>query len=177
MGTIFVAGIHGVGKSTLCEKLSSDLCIDVYSAGDLISQINTEVYGSNKTVINPNRNQDILIEQVKQILNIKKKILLAGHFCVLDTEMQINRIGTKVFEGLKIERIILLEAPAKKVLSNLYFRDGRQYEEKLIEEMLSAEREHAVKVSKKIGVSLAIHNMNFDDSDVKECINYINGGE
>ena len=35
-GVIFVAGIYGVGKSTLCEKLSKELKIPFYSSGDLI---------------------------------------------------------------------------------------------------------------------------------------------
>jgi len=40
MGTIFVAGIYGVGKSTLCANLSKELKIPTYSAGDLISSVN-----------------------------------------------------------------------------------------------------------------------------------------
>lgn len=37
MGTIFLAGIYGVGKSTLANKLSIRTNIPNYSAGDLIS--------------------------------------------------------------------------------------------------------------------------------------------
>lgn len=44
-GIIFVAGIYGVGKSTLCERLSISIGIPCYSAGDLISAINGEIYG------------------------------------------------------------------------------------------------------------------------------------
>lgn len=47
-GIIFVAGIYGVGKSTLCERLSISIGIPCYSAGDLISAINGEIYGRNK---------------------------------------------------------------------------------------------------------------------------------
>lgn len=59
-GIIFVAGIYGVGKSTLCERLSISIGIPCYSAGDLISAINGEIYGRNKTVVNKEKNQDIL---------------------------------------------------------------------------------------------------------------------
>ena len=52
MGTIFVAGSYGVGKSTLCNAMSKVLTIPTYSAGDLISNINGEKYGENKTVKN-----------------------------------------------------------------------------------------------------------------------------
>mgnify|MGYP003308010611 CR=1 FL=1 len=47
-GIIFVAGTYGVGKSTLCDKLSERLNIPSYSSGDLISEINGETYGANK---------------------------------------------------------------------------------------------------------------------------------
>lgn len=41
-GIIFVAGIYGVGKSTLCERLGLSIGIPCYSAGDLISAHSTE---------------------------------------------------------------------------------------------------------------------------------------
>ena len=42
MGTIFIAGSYGVGKSTLCDNLSRVSGVPAYSAGDLISCINGE---------------------------------------------------------------------------------------------------------------------------------------
>ena len=45
MGTIFIAGSYGVGKSTLCDNLSRVSGVPAYSAGDLISCINGEQYG------------------------------------------------------------------------------------------------------------------------------------
>ena len=41
MGTIFIAGSYGVGKSTLCKALSNVLDVPAYSAGDLISNVNS----------------------------------------------------------------------------------------------------------------------------------------
>ena len=58
VGTIFIAGSYGVGKSTLCDKLSKALGLPTYSAGDLISSINGEQYGANKAVQNKETNQD-----------------------------------------------------------------------------------------------------------------------
>ena len=66
MGTIFVAGSYGVGKSTLCDKLSKALGLPAYSAGDLISSINGEQYGANKAVQNKEANQDLLAIEVRK---------------------------------------------------------------------------------------------------------------
>lgn len=46
--TIFIAGVYGTGKSTMCSVLSEMLHIPAFSAGDLISAINGEQYGSKQ---------------------------------------------------------------------------------------------------------------------------------
>lgn len=40
--TIFIAGVYGTGKSTMCTALSERLHIPAFSAGDLISMMNGE---------------------------------------------------------------------------------------------------------------------------------------
>lgn len=84
MGTIFVAGSYGVGKSTLCSALSNVLTIPAYSAGDLISNVNGEQYGANKAVKDKDANQDILTFEIEKKLEQYPTILLAGHFCIFD---------------------------------------------------------------------------------------------
>ncbi|MDD3336479.1 MAG: AAA family ATPase [Eubacteriales bacterium] len=55
--TVFIAGVYGTGKSTLCSALSERLHIPTFSAGDLISAINDEQYGANKAVADKYINQ------------------------------------------------------------------------------------------------------------------------
>ena len=81
MGTVFFAGVYGVGKSTIIEKLSASTGLPAFSAGDLISARNGEKYGVNKAVSDKTRNQSILIECVSELLLNNPRILLAGHFC------------------------------------------------------------------------------------------------
>lgn len=85
MGTIFIAGSYGVGKSTLCDNLSRVSGVPAYSAGDLISCINGEQYGANKVVQDKEANQDILVIEVGKKLDHYPTILLAGHFCIFDS--------------------------------------------------------------------------------------------
>lgn len=77
---VFVSGVYGVGKSTLCNNLAQKCHIKFYSAGDIISEENGEKYGSNKLVKNKELNQDILIKKISKKLEHEKIILLAGHF-------------------------------------------------------------------------------------------------
>ena len=81
--TIFVAGIYGTGKSTLCSALSERLRIPAFSAGDLISAVNSERYGANKAVADKDNNQVLLAKRVRELGQEHEQIILAGHFCIL----------------------------------------------------------------------------------------------
>lgn len=126
-GIIFVAGIYGVGKSTLCERLSISIGIPCYSAGDLISAINGEIYGRNKTVVNKEKNQDILVTAVNERLQKDKTFILAGHFCIFDKSFNVERLPESVFSLMSISKVVLLESDVTKVCENLRYRDSRCY--------------------------------------------------
>lgn len=125
MGTIFVAGSYGVGKSTLCNVLSKALDIPTFSAGDLIGNINGEQYGANKAVKNKDVNQDILDIEVKKKLEQYPTILLAGHFCLFDKSNCVEKLPNSIFEKISIEQILLLEADPVRISTNLSIRDKK----------------------------------------------------
>lgn len=125
MGTIFVAGSYGVGKSTLCNVLSKALDIPTFSAGDLIGNINGEQYGANKAVKNKDVNQDILGIEVKKKLEQYPTILLAGHFCLFDKSNCVEKLPNGIFEKISIEQILLLEADPVRISTNLSIRDKK----------------------------------------------------
>lgn len=125
MGTIFVAGSYGVGKSTLCNVLSKALDIPTFSAGDLIGNINGEQYGANKAVKNKDVNQDILGIEVKKKLEQYPTILLAGHFCLFDKSNCVEKLANSIFEKISIEQILLLEADPVRISTNLSIRDKK----------------------------------------------------
>lgn len=174
MGTIFIAGSYGVGKSTLCSALSKALAIPAYSAGDLISNINGELYGANKAVKDKNANQDILAMEVKKKLEQHPVILLAGHFCIFDELNRVEKLPNNVFDKISIEQILLLEADPVRILTNLSTRDNKQYEFKDIKMLLQAERQAAEETSQRCRCSLHIHQMIFDESDVQKCHELLN---
>lgn len=66
MGVIFVAGVYGVGKTTICDRLSLEMGLPHYSASDLITKRIGEKYGENKVVSNVDNNQINLINAVKK---------------------------------------------------------------------------------------------------------------
>ena len=173
MGTIFVAGIYGVGKSTLCNKLSTALKIPNFSAGDLISMVNGETYGANKVVRDKNSNQNILALQVKHLLKATPRIILAGHFCIFDVNGNVDPLPSSVFYDLKIETILLLEASISRIIRNLSVRDKKENSENQILRLQEAESENAHEIAASIDCKLYVHQMHFDETDVMNCLSHI----
>ena len=165
---IFVSGVYGVGKSTLCWNLSQNNHLPSYSAGDLISKINGEKYGANKKVNNINQNQDILVDETMNILKNQDLVILAGHFCIMGENGKPEELPTDVYCKLNLSLIILLEANSDRIVNNLKLRDGIQYSKKQMEVFLDAERTCAYKISENLKIPLIIHDMKFDDSDMQK---------
>jgi len=66
---IFVAGIHGVGKTYLCQSLKESIGIDHFSASQLISEFKREKFSStDKSVKNINNNQELLLKAIEKYI-------------------------------------------------------------------------------------------------------------
>ena len=68
MNIHFFGGIHGVGKTFLCKRLSSQLSIKHFSAGELINQ----GIQKNKEVKSINSNQNVLIAELQHLKDKKQ---------------------------------------------------------------------------------------------------------
>lgn len=169
---IFVAGVYGVGKTTLCNALSQKYGISSFSASELISKKNNEVYGSNKYVRDSNRNQEILIEQINKIK--EDTFILNGHFCLKAKNNKIILLEDKVFKRLNLSMILLLSAQSNIIRQNLFIRDHFYYDIKYIDSLLQNEEKQADKVSKLYNIPLCKYDMKFDGQDVDRIIELIN---
>lgn len=167
--TIFIAGVYGVGKSTMCSALSEKLQIPTFSAGDLISTINGEQYGANKAVADKDNNQVLLAERVRELNCKHGQIILAGHFCILNVNDGVEILPESVYSALDITRIILLESETQTIMANLRRRDGKDYSEKNVSTLIEKEREQSKRISKQLKCRLDIYKMTFTDKDA----NYI----
>ena len=177
MGTIFIAGSYGVGKSTICDALSQHLEMPHFSAGDLISRVNGETYGVTKAVSKKSENQDILATEIQRIHQISPNILLAGHFCIFDKSNHVEPLPDSIYSNLNIDCILLLEANPERIISNLGYRDKKIYTLDEISELIEAENKHARSVAKALSCPLLIHKMRFDGTDSDICVSLLRGGD
>lgn len=175
--TIFIAGVYGTGKSTMCSALSKMLHIPAFSAGDLISSINGEKYGANKTVTDKDGNQALLVERVQQLFKKYERIILAGLFCIFNANAGIEILPESVYHALSISQIILLETNSQTIISNLRRRDGMAYSLKSISKLIEKEREQSERISEQLNCPLSIYQMTFTDQDVQQIALLISQGE
>ena len=165
---IFIAGSYGVGKTTICNQLANILKIPSYSASDLISKQNKELYGKNKYVKDSNLNQNILVEQVSQIND--GIFIINGHFCLKAPNNNIILLEKDIFKQLSLNAIILIESSSELILENLYNRDKKTYNIEFINKLLLSEKKQAIYVSKTYNIPLYFYEMKYDGEDLKKIL-------
>ena len=165
--TIFVAGVYGVGKDYLCDKISEMTGIKKFSASQLISNINKENYEGNKDVIDKNKNQTILRGEVHKLLQKYNTIILTGHMCILNKNMSVEELPQDVYDNLEIASMILLKNKPDVIVQNLMKRDKKEYNIKLIDEFQRKEEELFIKTAKIIKAKSLIIDLLYDDSDLE----------
>lgn len=121
---IFVAGVHGVGKSTLCSALAEKEGLLYMSAGQIIRQADEQALSNNSKAVNDiDHTQNLLVEGVDRIRSGNRSLLLDGHFALINGSGDVEPIALEVFEALALERIILVHDSPKKIRSRLIARD------------------------------------------------------
>ena len=114
MRIIFVGGVHGVGKTTLCHHAAKLLGLDYFSSSKVISSEKAEAaLAADKFVSDVMGNQSLLIQGIRKLYkNHNKTILLDGHFCLLEANHDFQEIPVDVFRELNLQGIVVLhDAP------------------------------------------------------------------
>ncbi|PVE17631.1 AAA family ATPase [Clostridium perfringens] len=156
---IFVAGIHGVGKTTFCNQLSEITNKKHFSCSDLIRTYKT-LPTTNKFISEINSNQKLLKKAIDTLLNDNDSYILDGHFCLLNTNHEIVKLPIETFEALNISKVILLSLDSNKILKNLESRDNALYSLDLITEFATQELNHCKFVCNNLNIPFKIIRRN-----------------
>jgi len=168
---IFVGGIHGAGKSTVCARIQDDLSIESITASQLIKRESKVFNTQNKSVDNALENQIKLIKQLKQEAS-GKRIVLDGHLTLINKKHDIESIPLSVFRQINPSHILLITATAEAILNRLHARDNKIYDVNLIQTMCKKEEEHAEYISKALNIPLFIFTSD-DYSKIKDIFSSI----
>lgn len=151
---IFLAGVHGVGKTYLGKPAAEALNLPYATASTLIrAELGVANWNEKKHVQDAGKNQKALISAVNKLLESEGRLILDGHFVLRGANGELNALSADVFKGLKIGGVILIEAPASVIAKRLEAR-GAPHSVESIEELASAELQQAHKVCQELEVPL-----------------------
>jgi len=152
---LFIGGIHGVGKSSMCQKAFGPLGYQCETASSLIAAHGRKI-DKEKRVSDISDNQVALLEQLHAAREQYCRLLLDGHFTLIDSHGQIEPIDPTVFEAIKPRQLILIKGDTDGISRRLAARDNIKWDRSFLTKFQNAEEEHARYVSEKIQVPLQI---------------------
>jgi adenylate kinase len=156
--TVFVAGVHGAGKSTVCRELARLLGASHATAGDLIranANATAEVTVGVKAVPDVDANQELLLRGLAMHRAASTApLLLDGHFVLLKPDGTIAEIPVTVYETIAPVAVLLVEADPVTIHSRLLKRDKTAPPVTTIADLATQERAHAERVSGELKIPL-----------------------
>ncbi|MED3396081.1 AAA family ATPase [Bacillus wiedmannii] len=155
---IFLSGIHGVGKSTLVKKLKNDIELEAFSISDLIRKAGNKIETSRKSTDNISMNQEMWKNELNNLELSCSKLLLDGHFCLLNHENKIAPLDFETFKGTNMVKIIFMKNKSQVISERLSKRDSIKYSNELLTDFQETEMRQAIKYSRENNVKLFIYD-------------------
>lgn len=153
---IFIGGIHGVGKSSICREICNKFNIQHLSASELIKWNELNEDPKNKKVIDIPDTQTRLIIGLQIAVKENKYYLLDGHYCLLNTESEIIRVPLETFKQINPKKLILILDNVSEIKKRLETRDNRLYDIGLLTSLQNEELAYAKELSQALRVDLLI---------------------
>ncbi|HQQ74047.1 MAG TPA: ATP-binding protein [Pseudomonadales bacterium] len=160
---IFLAGVHGVGKGFISDRICKNLSLPKFSASTLIKKQKNAPVDQNKNVIDAEKNQDHLIDALNSLHIHDGAILLDGHFC-LSSSSGIIEVPISTFNSMQLKGVVLLTADPELIHQRLTSRDGKAMDVKMIASLQTSEIARAKTVSNILDVPLFISGQDQLDS-------------
>lgn len=154
---VFVGGIHGVGKTTVCTDLASRHECIYRSASGLIKERKANAIAErSKRVKDIKGNQQLLVEAVMSLKKEGRSLLLDGHFTLRDDKGRITDIPTSTYSDIGVDEILLIQDKPEEIRRRLIARDGVADSLKSISAFQDAEINNAVRVARELDIPLHI---------------------
>lgn len=171
---VFIGGIHGVGKSTICLNICQKLNLEYLSASELLkwNDINDDI--KNKKVEDIPYTQNRLITGLKNIVNHEKFYLLDGHYCLLNKDNEVENISINTFLMINPIAFCLILGDVLEIKNRLEVRDSKPYKYELLELLQDSELNYSKLLSKTLNTPLHVGNNN-DYSNLTNALSKIKG--
>lgn len=154
---IFIGGVHGSGKGTICKSIKGKTEFIHLTASEVLKweELNSQ---EEKKVANINQMQDRLVYNLNKVVKFNKKYLLDGHYSLLNKDGAPEKIPLQTFKDIDPIKLILVTAEPKVIKERLESRDSKYYDIKLIEDFQNLEFKYANQLSQILESPILIIN-------------------
>ena len=146
---IFIGGIHGVGKGTLCNKICNQLNLQHLSASEVLKW-NEISEKENKLVKDFTLTQNRLITNLQQIVKDNERYVLDGHYCLLNYKHEPKKIDFQTFNLLNPFAFAIVIDSVQEIKRRLENRDKKEYDFELLLKFQELELEYSIELSNKL---------------------------
>ena len=155
---IFLGGVHGVGKSSMCSELAQRFGLNVFGASAIIRAERQAPSTDSRTAVHDVRgNQELLIQGVRRrVAETVGQFVLDGHLALRTHDGAIECIDLKVFEALAVDYIICIRDDPQAIAKRLLVRDGVIHKVDDISALQFGELDHAGYVARKLQIQLDV---------------------
>lgn len=151
--TLFVAGVHAVGKTFVLKPVCENLGMRHATASQLIrEQRGLANWTASRQVADIDENQRALIAAVHRLEQDGQKVVLDGHFVLRRAVGVHEQIGLETYKQLMLCGVLLLEAESAVIARRLLQRGDETWNQAEIEVFAQKERQHAEFVCRQLRI-------------------------
>ena len=151
---IFMGGIHGVGKSTICQHICRELDMEYLSASELLNWGDINDDAKNKKVKDIPYTQNRLIVGLSNTIQKGHFYLLDGHYCLLNEKAEVEKISLEIFMQINPKALGIILGDIREIKTRLNMRDDKNYDFGLLERLQNSELDYAKELSVALKVPL-----------------------
>lgn len=150
---IFIGGAHAVGKTYIAAPAATKLGFRHATASELIKlERGAQTWGRDKRVSDVEENQRALVRAVGAARARNESLLLDGHFVLRGPTGKNTRIDVGVFKDMKLDGILILNAPSELIVQRLRAREDYSWTVGEIDKLACEELEHSRLVAQELGI-------------------------
>ncbi len=164
--SIFLSGVHGVGKTTLCEAVAQIVEIKHVISSSLLERNALPVPGGES---------EFICRRIEELLMSTPVLLVDGHFVLSDHQRNIIRVDKEIYRRIRVQGIIVLVDAVERIQERLEKRDGKRVDSGFLTEFQDAELEHSDRVARMLNVERLIIDMSKREPAlaVSDALNFI----
>lgn len=155
--TIFVAGVHGAGKTFATKPACQKLGLVHATASQLIKQERgLASWDASKVVSDVDQNQVALVSAARRIREAGATLVLDGHLVLRRASGEHERISVDVFRSLGCSAILLIRSPVAVLQERLHARQDTSWSDDELAAFSNAEDEHGQDVAQALDIPLTM---------------------